>query len=402
VADEEEGCFACSGHLAADRSQYDSAVRVSLADPVSYTLPYDQSLAEALAGRGHDVELLCATFTHGSVAPANGYRRLEVYFSWSGKLLQRAPRSQTRLLLKGLEYVPSARRLQAAVRAFDPDVLHLQWLGIPQYDVRWLERVARDRAVVFTAHEVLPTRSASKVDVWRRVFRAVDRVVAHSERAVERLASLGVERERIVRIPHPLFVPPPGRAISPPRGATLLFFGLIRQSKGLDLLLRALPAIVDQVPEARLFVAGDPIEPVEPLRQLAAELGVADRIDWRLGYLADSAVADLMEEATVVCLPYRRIESSGVLAMALGHGRPAVVTDVGSLADVVGEFGAGLVVPPEDPAALAAACVSLLTDGDALDCAARGTEAARQALTWDASARAHERLYEEVKRGWSP
>ncbi len=373
-------------------------MRVSLADPVSYTLPYDQGLAEALAGRGHDVELLCATFTHGSVAPAEGYRRREVFFTRSGALLRRAPRSRLRLLAKGIEYLPSVRRLQAAVREFDPDVLHLQWLGIPQVDVRWLERVARERPVVFTAHEVLPARSATKVDVWRRVFGTVDRVVAHSEGAVERLVALGVDRERIVRIAHPLFVPAPGRELAPPGGATLLFFGLIRRSKGLDVLLRALPAIVERVPEARLVVAGDPIEPVEPLQRLAAELGVADRVDWRLGYLPDAAVADAMEEAAVVCLPYRKIESSGVLAMALGHGRPAVVADVGSLGDVVGEFGAGLVCPPEDPGALAAACVSLLTDHELLDRAARGTEAARQALTWDASARAHEQLYEEVER----
>ena len=56
-----------------------------------------------------------------------------------------------------------------------------------------------------------------------------------------------------------------------------------------------------------------------------------------------------MEEAAVVVLPYRHIESSGVLATALGYGRPVVVTDVGSLGDTVRELDAGAVVPPEDP-----------------------------------------------------
>ena len=56
-----------------------------------------------------------------------------------------------------------------------------------------------------------------------------------------------------------------------------------------------------------------------------------------------------MEEAAVVVLPYRQIESSGVLATALGYGRPVVVTDVGSLGDTVRELDAGVVVPPEDP-----------------------------------------------------
>ena len=69
-----------------------------------------------------------------------------------------------------------------------------------------------------------------------------------------------------------------------------------------------------------------------------------------LRFLAEDEIADVMEEAALVVLPYREIESSGVLATALGHGRPAVVTDVGSLGDTVREFEAGAVVPPEDVA----------------------------------------------------
>lgn len=372
-------------------------MRVSLADPVSYTLPYDQSLAEALARRGHEVDLLCASFTHGSLAPPDGFRRHEVFFTLSGRMLRRAPRSRLRVLVKGLEYAPSVHRLQRKVASIDPDVLHVQWLGIPRYDLRWLEAAARERPVVFTAHEVLPRRTEGKVELWRRVFATVDRVVVHSEQAVDRLADLGVDRARVVLIRHPVFAPPAGRVIGPPRGTTLLFFGLIRASKGLDLLLRALPAIAEKVPNVRLVVAGDPIEPVESLQQLATDLGVAERVEWRLGYLPDADVPDLMEEATVVCLPYRKIESSGVLAMALGHGRPAVVTDVGSLGDVVREFGAGIVVPPEDPAALAVACASLLGGGEAVESAVRGTEAAREALGWDQAAEAHERLYDGLR-----
>src|SRR5262249_58651836 len=97
--------------------------------------------------------------------------------------------------------------------------------------------------------------------------------------------------------------------------------------------------------------------------------------------LPDDAVPGLMDEASAVVLPYRKIESSGVLATALGHGRPAVVADVGSLGDTVRRFEAGEVVPSEDPAALAAACARLLEPG-ALQRAFQGTEQARMALTW--------------------
>jgi hypothetical protein len=181
-----------------------TAVRISLADPVSYTLPYDRSLAEALARRGHDVDLFAASFLFAELPPPDGYRQHDVFFTRSARLLRGNPRSRLRFLSKGLEYVPSARRMTKEIARLDPDVLHVQWLGLPRYDLRWLQAVRRERPVVFTAHDVLPRRTADKLDLWRRVFETVDRVVVHGAGAVEQLAELGVDRARIVRIAHPV------------------------------------------------------------------------------------------------------------------------------------------------------------------------------------------------------
>jgi glycosyltransferase involved in cell wall biosynthesis len=371
-------------------------VRVCVVDPVSYTLPYDSSLAKGLAERGHEVDLLAARFQYGSPPRPDGYRLREVFFTASERVLRFAPRSRVRLLVKGLEYGPNVRRLLRTIEEVDPDLVHVQWLGIPQLDRRWLARLVRRRAVVFTAHDVVPRRWERKLDLWRTIFATVDRVVVHGRGAVARLEELGVDPGRIARIPHPLFSAPPGATIEPPRGHTLLFFGLIRASKGVDLLLRALPVVAERVPGARLVVAGDPLEPIDPLVRLARELRVADRVEWRLRYIQADEIAPLMAEATAVVLPYRRIESSGVLATALGHGRPAVVTNVGSLGDTVREFDAGLVVPPEDAGALAEACSALLESKEMLARAVAGTDRARAALTWEEAARAHEELYGAV------
>jgi glycosyltransferase involved in cell wall biosynthesis len=395
VAEEEEGEVARRFYPFGLSSRL-RAVRISLADPVSYTMPYDASLAGALARRGHDVDFLCASFMFAELSPPDGYRRREIFFTHGARVLRRYPRSHLRFLVKGIEYLPNARTLRKEIERSAPDVLHVQWLGLPRVDLRWLEASAKVRPVVFTAHDVLPRRTEKKVELWRRVFETVDRVVVHGECAVDALASVGVDRGRIARIPHPVFPPSPGRELQPPTGSTLLFFGLIRASKGLDLLVRALPLVADQVPDVRLVVAGDPIEMVEPAQKLARDLGVADRIDWRLCFVPDSEISDLLEEATVVVLPYRKIESSGVLATALGHGRPVVVTAVGSLGDTVREFGAGMVAHPNDPTSIAASCVALLQSDEALANAVRGTETARKTLTWERSAEAHEQVYEEL------
>ena len=372
-------------------------MRVVQVDPLAFTPPYDNALCAALARRGHDVILLTSRFLHGPTPAPRGYARQEVFLPVSGRLLGSRPRSPLRVPLKAAEYGPSAWRALRRVRALRPDVVHVQWFPLPRLDRRWLRGLARDVPTVFTAHDVLPRRSAAQVDTWLEIFRTVARVVVHSGSARDRLAGLGVEPERIAVIDHPVFDDPGGPAPAAPNGTTLLFFGLIREYKGLDVLLRALPEIARRVPEARLVVAGDPIDPAEPLQALAGELGVAERIDWQLRFVPREEIATLMATATVAVLPYRRIDASGVLADALGHGRPAVVSDLGQVGETVRRFGAGATVPPEDPAALAAACARLLEDREALAAAFAGVERARAALTWDASAEAHERLYEGLR-----
>ena len=358
-------------------------MRIAIVDPLSYTPPYDDGLAAALARRGHDVTLLAGPFLHGAVPEPVGYVREEVFLPVSGRLFRPMPRARLRLLLKGVEYLPSARRLVSRLDALAPDVVHVQWLPRPEFDRRWVRRLRAPS--VLTAHDVMPRRARARA-VWPGLLGWFGRIVVHSERAVEQLAELGVEARRI---PHPVFAAP--HELPPPRGQTLLFFGLLREYKGLDVLVRALPG----VPEARLVVAGDPIDPVEPVLALASDLGVADRIEWRLGFVPDEEVTTLMEGAAAVVLPYRQHDSSGVLATAIGYGRPVVVTDVGSLGEIVREFGAGKVVPPDDAPALARACNELL-EPSALDRAAAGARAAAAALTWDAAAEAHERLYGEI------
>ena len=369
-------------------------VRIALLDPPGFTPPYDHALAASLAARGHEVALFTAPDLFGSARDPDGYDRRETFLPLSGRLLRGRARSRARVVVKGLDYVPSVVRSLGAVRRYAPDVVHVQWLGIPRYDVRWLARLVASFPTVLTAHDVFPRRR-SNAKGWGKALGLVDRVVVHSDRAVEQLVEVGVARRRLVRILHPAFETagePPGE----PTGRTVLFFGRLRRYKGLDVLLRAMPSVLRAVPDARLVVAGDPLEPAEPLLELSRELGLDGSGEWRLRFINEPELGELFAGAALTVLPYRQLDSSGVLATALGAGRPAVVTDVGSLGAIVSEHGAGRVVPPESPASLAEAIVELLADPAALAQAAEGARRARGALTWEASAEAHERLYAEL------
>jgi glycosyltransferase involved in cell wall biosynthesis len=169
----------------------------------------------------------------------------------------------------------------------------------------------------------------------------------------------------------------------------VLAFGMIRPYKGLGDAIEA----VRRAGDARLLVAGDPLEPLEPYRAAANGLDV----EWRLGYLSPAESDRALGEATIAVFPYRpELDQSGALLRALGAGVPAVAYDVGGIAEPVRRFEAGRVVPAGDVAGLATAVHELLSDSDALERAREGARRARDELTWEAAARAHLDLYREI------
>lgn len=352
-------------------------MRVVLADPPAYTPFYDHPLAAALVRAGAEVELVTSAFRFGKVEAAEEYGRRELFYPLSSRLFRR---SRARIPLKLLEH-PVGMEL---LRRRPGDVLHLQWLAVPQLD-RFLLRPRMP--AVLTAHDLLPRRTARRAGLWRSLFGRFDRVVVHSDRGRESLEEIGVAPEKLRVIPMPAFRRAVGRRDD---GRTVLFFGVIRRYRGLGDALDA----VERLGDARLVVAGDPVDSVEPYRARAG-----GEVDWRLGYLSEDEVDRAHAEATVAVFPYRpEIDQSGSLLRALGSGVPAVVYDVGGLAEPVERFGAGRVVPAGDVEGLVAALAELLGDPAALARARAGAERARGELTWDASARAHLAVYRELVR----
>jgi glycosyltransferase involved in cell wall biosynthesis len=345
-------------------------MRVLLADPPAFTPWYDHELASALGRAGADVELRTSPFRFGEAPTPDGYRRSERWYPLSSRLFRR---SRLRLPLKAVEHVDVLRSLAAA----HADVIHVQWLALPQVDVHLRFRSPS----VFTAHDLLPRRTASRTDLWRRLLSRFDRVVVHSERGRETLAELGADA---TVISHPVY---PSAATRSDDGATLLSLGVIRPYKGLADAVE----VTRRLPDARLIVAGDPAMPLDDLRS-------AERVEWRLGFLPAAELDAVLSQTTVAVFPYRaELDQSGALLQALGAGVPAVVYDVGGLPEPVRAYGAGRVVPAGDVAAFTDAVSELLSDGEALAAARAGADRARAELTWDAAAARHLELYRELR-----
>jgi glycosyltransferase involved in cell wall biosynthesis len=344
-------------------------VHVVIADPPAYTPWYDHELAVALTRGGADVEVATSRFRFADLPAADGYRRVERFYPLSSRLFRR---SRARLPLKAVEHLGVAGSLSTR-RA---GVLHVQWLALPQADAYIRFRSPS----VFTAHDLLPRRTAEKRDLWRRLLARFDRVVVHTGRGRDTLLELGVEARVIA---HPVY---PSTAVRDDDGQTLLALGVIRPYKGLADAIE----VIRRLPDARLLVAGDPAMPLDGLRG-------APRTEWRLGYLPPSELDRALANATVAIFPYRaELDQSGAMLQALGAGVPAIAYDVGGLAEPIEHYGAGRVVPAGDVEALTEAARELLGDPAALAAARAGAERARSELTWDAAAAKHLELYREL------
>ena len=135
----------------------------------------------------------------------------------------------------------------------------------------------------------------------------------------------------------------------------ILFFGFVREYKGLHVLLEALPDVLGDHPDLRLVVAGEPYDDPERSRRLIRTHDLGDCVYWHDDYVPSDEVPVYFSAADLVVQPYVSATQSGVAQIATHFETPMVVTDVGGLAESIPHEEAGFVVPPEDPQALAAA-----------------------------------------------
>ena len=133
----------------------------------------------------------------------------------------------------------------------------------------------------------------------------------------------------------------------------LLFFGFIRRYKGLDRLLAAMPRILERVPDARLYVVGEFFEEKEPYLAAVQQGGVEEQVTFVDRYIPNEEVASWFSAADLLVLPYHSATNSGIVQIGYNFATPAIVTNVGSLAEVVIDGVTGYVLEDGTPEEIA-------------------------------------------------
>jgi glycosyltransferase involved in cell wall biosynthesis len=231
-----------------------------------------------------------------------------------------------------------------------------------------------ERPSIVVAHTVLQSPTAHQRSVLERVADAADSVVVMTQAGRDRLiAGFEVDPRKVTVIWHGAAVAhaPAGPPREGGQGA-LLTWGLLGPGKGIESAIDALGLLSDLLPLPRYLIAGDTHPKVaaldgeayrEMLERRAHRVGVAEQVRFDPGYRALPALAELLQAASVVVLPYDSPDqvTSGVLVDAVAAGRPVVATAFPHAVELLGS-GAGLVVPQRDPVALAAALRRVLTE----------------------------------------
>ncbi len=250
--------------------------------------------------------------------------------------------------------------------------------------------------VVCVVHNALPhERKRGDRLLARFALQACDGLVVMSDSVRKDVESLGLHVP-IRTTPHPTYdLFGEGMPVADARAAlgfeasrpVLLFFGFIRRYKGLHVLLEAMPMVLRRIPNVLLVVAGEFYADEEALRLKAEPLG--DAVRFVASYIPDDKVPHYFCAANVVVQPYVSATQSGVAQIAFHFGRPVITTDVGGLAEIVPDDEAGLVVPPENPEALADAIIRYFDEGMEARLA-EGVGREREKYSWD-------RLFEAIE-----
>ncbi|HEY8505646.1 MAG TPA: glycosyltransferase family 4 protein [Gemmataceae bacterium] len=316
-------------------------------------------------------------------------------------------------------YYRALRRLRPLVRGHGVERVHAARC-LPEGFMAWcLKRWFGVPYLCYVHGEEITCTSASRELRWlaRRVVAGADFLIANSRNTAGIAQELWKARPGRVRVLHPgvdtsRFTPaPPDPAARAALGwsgrRVVLTVGRLQRRKGHDQMIRALPAVAKAVPEVLYAIVGGGEE--EPyLRRLAAEMGVADRVQF-LGEPDDAGLVRCYRQCDLFVLPNRQegmdIEGFGIVLLeAQACGKPVVAGASGGTAEAVGGPETGLLVDCTSAGALAATVAGLLGDPERL---ARMGEAARRRVVerfdWGPLSREAEGLFRLLgRRGRTP
>ena len=322
---------------------------------------FNERLARQLQAEGHTVEVITFTLQYPS-------------FLFPGKTQYSTEDAPTDLQIS--QQVNSCNPLNwikvgHRIRKMHPDLLiTCYWMAFfaPCYSI--IERIAKRNGKTRTialVHNMIPHEPSILDKLFAPFYvRSTDGFVALSESVVQDINRLDKNHKPKTSYPHPIYDHYGERMNKEeachalnlnPENQYMLFFGLVRAYKGLDLLLDAFGKVKDQLPNLQLIVAGEFYEDEDKYRAQINNNQLTNRVIIKNDFIADADLRKYFGAADLVVQPYKTATQSGVTQVAFHFEKPMLVTNVGGLGEIVHDHKMGYAVEPN-----AEAIAQALTD----------------------------------------
>ncbi len=290
-----------------------------------------------------------------------------------------------------LSWIKTALR----IRDFQPHLTVISWWtifwAVPWFVMRTVLRRVLSTPLVFVCHNVMP-HEARIWDRWltRCALSNATEYIVQSPQERTKLLDMFPGADAFV-VAHPIYDMFNDDVISqmdarrllglPLDGKVLLFFGIVREYKGLMDLLEAMPEVIRHVGNTKLVIAGEFWEPKDRYLSRIRTLGISDAVVVFDHYIPNEDLSHYFAAADVVIAPYRHATGSGVVQMAIGFGTP-LLTTLDWVFDGVEIPACYRLVPPNNSAEIAASVRDLLSRPE-VRCDPEEISRLRQAFSWE-------------------
>jgi len=216
--------------------------------------------------------------------------------------------------------------------------------------------------LVLTEHDPLPHKGEKWIETCHVRFTKFlvrnisDRIIVHGNNLKKDLIRQGVLEEKVKVVSHGdyTYYLKWAKDIKEEKN-TILFFGRILDYKGLEYLIKAVPIIALTIPDVKIIIVGN-----GDFKKYNAMIDEKKYFEIHNRFIQDDEIAEFFQRSCIVVLPYIDGSQSGIIPIAYAFKKPVVVTNVGSIGEVVEDNVTGFVVPPKDSKALAEAIIKIL------------------------------------------
>jgi len=264
--------------------------------------------------------------------------------------------------------------------------------------------------IVLTVHDVSSFLDSSNSSIiGKLIYKLTDRIITHNEFSKSEILNINADLSSCISIvPHGNYTPfiniqydkeKSKKQLGIPNNKTiLLFFGMIKKVKGLEVLLYALNGVIKHNPDVLLVIAGKPWgNDFSDYQKIIEENNLSEYILLHTKYIPHKDVEHYYCASDLVVLPYKKIYQSGVLMMTLSYGRPALVSDLPPLKEIISDCENGFVFKTENVSDLTSKLNSILGNEELMEQVRdRGTELVNTKYDWGEIGKQTKRAYQSL------